>query len=135
MRLKSVFICLAIFLLSMCSSAPKGGQEYVSQYSVRYENVSRDEIWTASLKSIQDIQFTIRREIEDKGLIDALDEKGSTPESSPPIMSVMLIEEEGKIKVNCLVVCSGRIAEPAEIQDYVAQFFDALNKNLENDAP
>jgi len=135
MRLKCLFVCVSVFFLSSCASSPKRSLEYVSQYSVRFENVSRDALWTAALKSVRDMEFKVRREIKSKGFIDAQAEKPQTPDSYPPVMSIILLEEGGGVKVNCLVAYSEKIPETDGKEGYVALFFDALNKNLEKDSP
>ncbi|MGB6864581.1 MAG: hypothetical protein WBE11_02730, partial [Candidatus Aminicenantaceae bacterium] len=94
-----------------------------------YANVYFNDVWTAAEKSIADLELTVKNQIKDKGLIDA--EIPSTEGGSEAVLlSVMIVEEMERIKVDCIVVIAGQEPQPERSLWYVKQFFAALEKNL-----
>jgi type IV secretory pathway TraG/TraD family ATPase VirD4 len=129
MRLKILLSGLVIISLLCCSSGQNGLTEVVSQEFNVYANVYFNDVWTAVEKSIAELEFTVKNQIKDKGLIDA--EIPSTEEGSEAILlSAMIIEEMERIKVDCIVVLAGQEPQPERSLWYVKQFFAALEKNL-----
>ncbi len=129
MRLKILLSGLVIISLLCCSSGQNGLTEVVSQEFNVYPNVYFNDVWTAVEKSIAELEFTVKNQIKDKGLIDA--EIPSTEEGSEAILlSAMIIEEMERIKVDCIVVLAGQEPQPERSLWYVKQFFAALEKNL-----
>jgi hypothetical protein len=119
-----------LLLYICCSSNPDKIPEIVSQRSVYFHNISFTDIWTATENSFGNINFTVTEKIREKGLYDAEGELAPS-QSPPPLMSVMIIEEIDRIKVDCIVVLSGRDIDPEMSRDYVDQFFNALARNIE----
>jgi len=84
------------------------------------------------MMSIQEIGFMLREVIKDKGLLDAVGESESSPDISPPILNVIIIQELGQIKVNCLALMTGDQGSSQTTLGYVQSFFDTLDNYLKN---
>lgn len=129
MKLKILLSGLVILSSLCCSSGQSGLTEVVSQEFKVYTNVFFNDVWTAAEKSIADLDFTVRHQIKDKGLIDAVipaDMEGS----DAVLLSAMIVEEMERIKVDCIVVLTGQAPQPERSLWYVKQFFAELEKNL-----
>lgn len=129
MKLKLLLSGLVIVSLMSCSSGQGGLTEVVSQEFNVYANVYFNDVWAAVGKSITDLDFTVKDQIKDKGLIDA--EIPAVEEGSESVLlSVMVIEQMDRIKVDCIVVLAGLEPQPERSLRYVKQFFTELEKNL-----
>jgi hypothetical protein len=129
MKLKILLSGLVIVSLLCCSSGQNALTEVVSQEFNVYANVYFNDVWTAAEKSIADLDFTVKNQIKDKGLIDA--EILAVVEGSEAVLlSAMIVEEMERIKVDCIVVLAGQEPQPERCLWYVKQFFVELEKNL-----
>jgi hypothetical protein len=129
MRLKILLSGLVVFSLLCCSSGQTGLTEVVSQEFNVYANVYFNDVWSAAEKSIADLDFTVKNQIKDRGLIDA--EIPSVEEGAEAVLlSAMIVEEMERIKVDCIVVLAGLEPQPERSLWYVKQFFAELEKNL-----
>lgn len=129
MRLKILLCGLVIVSMLCCSSGQNSLTEVVSQEFNVYANVYFNDVWTAAEKSIADLDFAVKNQIKDKGVIDA--EIPSIEEGSEAVLlSAMIVEEMERIKVDCIVVIAGQEPQPERSLWYVKQFFAALEKNL-----
>ena len=129
MRLKLLLCSLVIVSLMCCSSGQSGLTEVVSQEFNVYANVYFNDVWTAVEKSIADLNFSVKNQIKERGLIDA--EIPAVVESGDAVLlSAMIVEEMDRIKVDCIVVLAGLEPQPERSLWYVKQFFAELEKNL-----
>lgn len=129
MKLKLLLSGLVIVSLMSCSSGQSGLTEVVSQEYNVYANVYFNDVWAAVEKSIADLDFTVKNQIRDKGLIDA--EIPAVEEGSESVLlSAMIVEQMDRIKVDCIVVLAGLEPQPERSLWYVKQFFTELEKNL-----
>lgn len=129
MKLKILLSGLVVVSLLCCSSGQNALTEVVSQEFNVYANVYFNDVWTAAEKSIADLDFTVKNQIKDKGLIDA--EIPAVVEGSDAVLlSAMIVEEMERIKVDCIVVLAGQEPQPERSLWYVKQFFVELEKNL-----
>lgn len=129
MKLKILLCGLVTVSLLCCSSGQSGLTEVVSQEFNVYANVYFNDIWSAVEKSIAELDFTVKNQIKDRGLIDA--EIPAAEEGSEAVLlSVMIVEEMDRIKVDCIVVLAGLEPQPERSLWYVKQFFAGLEKNL-----
>lgn len=129
MKLKILLSGLVIVSLLCCSSGQNVLTEVVSQEFNVYANVYFNDVWTAAEKSIADLDFTVKNQIKDKGLIDA--EIAAVVEGSEAVLlSAMIVEEMERIKVDCIVVLAGQEPQLERSLWYVKQFFVELEKNL-----
>jgi hypothetical protein len=129
MRSKLLLSTLVIVSLMCCSSGQEGLTEVVSQEFNVYANVYFSDVWTAVEESIAELNFTVKNQIKDRGLIDA--EIPAVEEGQDSVLlSAMIVEEMERIKVDCIVVLAGLEPQPERSLWYVKQFFAALEKNL-----
>lgn len=105
-------------------------QKAESKFNVSYTDFSFDEVWSAAMKAVDDIEFTIRKMIKESGFIYAEGRRNPSPLYLPPHMNVIIREENGRINVNCHVVLPGQITDFEASKRYVRWFFKDLNKNL-----
>jgi hypothetical protein len=129
MRLKLLLFGLVIVSLMCCSSGQSGLTEVVSQEFNVYANVYFNDVWTAAEKSIAELNFSVKNQIKDRGLIDA-EIPASGDEGEAVLLSAMIVEEMDRIKVDCIVVLAGLEPQPERSLWYVKQFFSELEKNL-----
>ncbi len=95
-----------------------------------YEDRTFDEVWNASVRALDDIDFTIDSVDRETGFIAA--ERGRhTLQSAPPRLSIMIEDMGDKISVRC------RILQKEQYFDIfgfgrktVRDFLTALNMNL-----
>jgi hypothetical protein len=132
MRIKIIELVLTLLLVASCASKQEQSPEYISQNSKFYESSSFAEVWSSSMRSIEELGFMIREAIRDKGLLDAIYEDESAPDSPPSLLNVMIIQELGQIKVNCLALMSGDQGNYQTTLAYVQDFFTYLEKYLKN---
>ena len=129
MKLKFLLCSLVIVSLMCCSSGQSGLTEVVSQEFNVYANVYYNDVWAAVEKSIAELNFSIKNQIKDRGLIDA--EIPAVEETGDAVLlSAMIVEEMDRIKVDCIVVLAGLEPQPERSLWYVKQFFTELEKNL-----
>ncbi|MGD8538538.1 MAG: hypothetical protein PVI66_07455 [Candidatus Aminicenantes bacterium] len=129
MRSKLFLFSLVIVSLICCSSGQKGLTEVVSQEFNVYANVYFNDVWTAAEKSIAELNFSVKNQIKERGLIDA--EMPAADEGGESILlSAMIVEEMDRIKVDCIVILAGLEPQPERSLWYIKQFFEELEKNL-----
>lgn len=105
------------------------------QEAIYYENYSFDEVWTASLKALTDIGYSVKESYREMGMIFAQGNPNpSRPfieQEKPPNMNITTSEENGRIKLDCQVVVSTALVDAIEIRKVdMNLFLEALNKNL-----
>jgi hypothetical protein len=104
-------------------------QQIVNQDTTFLDNHGFDEVWEASLKAVNDIDFTIDSVDKDAGFISA--ESGMRVfESSPPRLSIFIKEMNGKVRVDCRVLQKEHIDLGGHGKKTVRNFMTALNMNL-----
>jgi hypothetical protein len=129
MKLKILLSGLVIVSLLCCSSGQNSLTEVVSQEFNVYANVYFNDVWSAAEKSIADLDFTVKNQIKDRGLIDA-EIPAAVEGQDAVLLSAMIVEEMERIKVDCIVVLAGQEPQPERSLWYVKQFFAELEKNL-----
>jgi hypothetical protein len=104
-------------------------QQIVNQDMTFLDNHGFDEVWEASLKAVNDIDFTIDSVDKTAGFISA--ESGMRVfESSPPRLSIFIKEMNGKVRVDCRVLQKEHIDLGGHGKKTVRDFMTALNMNL-----
>jgi len=132
MRIKIIGLALVLLFIASCASKQEKILEYISQDTKFYESSSFEDVWKSSMRSIEELGFMIREAIKDRGMLDAIGEHESTPDIAPPIINVMIIQELGQIKVNCLALMPGDQDNSQTTLSYVQIFFEKLDKYLKN---
>ncbi len=82
------------------------------------------------MKSVDDTGFMVRNTTKKIGLIQAVAKINPEPHYSPPLMNVVIKEEEQRIDVNFHVELPGQRDETGKRRDYANRFFKALRRNL-----
>lgn len=104
-------------------------QQIINQDMTFLDNHGFDEVWEASLKAVNDIDLTIDSVDKAAGFISA--ESGMRVfESSPPRLSIMIKEMNGKVRVDCRVLQKEHIDLGGHGKKTVRDFMTALNMNL-----
>lgn len=132
MRIKTIALIFVLLFSASCASNQKQTREYISQETKFYAGLLFDDVWKSSMQSIEQIGFIIREAIKDKGLLDAIYEDESAPDNRPSLLNVMIIEELGQIKVNCLALMPSEQGNSKTTLAYVQDFFTYLEKYLKN---
>jgi hypothetical protein len=132
MRIKIIGLALALLFVTSCASNPDQRSEYISQDTRYYESSSFEEIWISAMRSIEELGFMIREAMKEKGLLDAIYESESESDVPPPILNVMIIQELGQIRVNCLALMPGDQGNFQTTLSNVQSFFENLDKHLKN---
>ena len=129
MRLKLLLISLMVVSLMYCSSGQNSLTEVVSQEFNVYANVYFNDVWSAAEKSIAELNFSVKNQIKDRGLIDA-ELPAAGDEGEAILLSIMIVEDMDRIKVDCIVILAGLEPQPERSLWHVKQFFAELEKNL-----
>lgn len=118
-----------LFLLG-CASLHDRDQTEIFMKSKSYIRHSFDEVWSAALQSIDEIDFVVRKGAKEIGFIHALAKLNPDPRYLPAHMNVIIREENGRIDVNFHIELPGQRDETGKRKSYANQFFKALKKNL-----
>jgi len=95
-----------------------------------YENRTFDEVWNASVRALDDIDFTIDSVDRETGFIAA--ERGRhTLQNAPPRLSIMIDDLGDKISVRCRMLQKEQYIDIFGFgRKTVRDFLTALNMNL-----
>ena len=122
--MKKLWVILLVLVFISCVKHP------IKLEATYLENRTFEEVWNASVKAINDIEFIVDSMDKEAGFIAA--ERGRhLLERSPPKLSIMIQEVGGKVYVDCkaqkkeLFIDIGGTAKKA-----VRKFMIALNQNL-----
>jgi len=117
------WLVLLIFAFASCT------QQIINQDMTFLDKHTFDEVWEASIKAVDDIEFTIDSIDKETGFISA--ESGRRVfESNPPRMSIMITEMNSKVSVDCKVLQKEYIDLGGHGMKTVRNFMTALNMNL-----
>jgi hypothetical protein len=95
------------------------------------ENRSFEEVWEASIRAVNDIEFTIDGVDKEAGFIGA--ERGSHPlgGDAPPRLSIMIREYDRRVRVDCKVLQKEQFIDVFGMGRKIGRdFMVALNQNL-----
>ncbi|MDH4219295.1 MAG: hypothetical protein OEY18_03205 [Candidatus Aminicenantes bacterium] len=120
-------ILLALLILACVSCL----NQTVKTETAFLENRTFDEVWRASIKAVNDIEFTIDSIDKETGFIGA--ERGRHPlgGDAPPRLSIMIREYESSVSVDCKVLQKEQFIDVMGMgKKIVREFMVALNQNL-----
>ena len=122
--MKKFWVILLILVFISCV------KQTIKQEATFLENYTFEEVWNASIKAINDIEFIVDSMDKDAGFIAA--ERGMRLfEKSPPRLSVMIKEVGGKVYVDCKVLKKEQYIDiGGTAKKAVRKFMIALNQNL-----
>lgn len=95
------------------------------------KNRTFEEVWEASIKAVNGIEFTIDSLDKEAGFIGA--ERGSHPlgGDAPPRLSIMLKKYDRDVSVDCKVLQKEQFVDALGMgKKIVREFMIALNQNL-----
>lgn len=130
MRLKTLGLGFILLVLISCASLHQNDPIDIYQKTQSYKKFSFDDVWSAALRSIDEIDFTVRNATKEIGLIHAEAKINPDPRFLPPLMNVIIREENSRIDVNFHIELPGQRDDTGKRRSYVNQFFKALKKNL-----
>ena len=124
--MKKMFICLLVLCLVSCI------QQTIKTESLFLDGYTFDEVWVASIRSIDDIGFTVDSMDKSAGFIGA--ESGTNiGQEVPPRLSIMITEVRGKVYVDCKVLQKEQYIDLfGHGERTIRKFKTALNMNLNN---
>jgi len=117
--------------LVCCVSLREKDQTEIFMKSESYRSHSFDEVWSAALQSIEEIDFIVRKASKEIGFIHALAKMNPDPSYLPPHMNVIIRAENMRIDVNFHIELPGQTDETGKRKSYADQFFKALKRNLD----
>lgn len=130
MNRKTLGIGFVLLVLAGCASVPLGDPVEIYQRTRSYKKYSFDDVWSAALRSVDDIGFIVRNTTKKVGLIQAVAKVNPEPRYVPPLMNVVIKEEDQRIDVNFHVELPGQRDESGMRRSYSNRFFKALRRNL-----
>lgn len=122
--MKKFWLILVVLVLVSCV------KQTIKQEATFLENHTFEEVWNASLKAINDIEFIVDSMDKEAGFIAA--ERGRHIfEKAPPRLAVMVKEVGGDFYVDCKVLTKEQYIDLGGIgKKTVRNFMIALNQNL-----
>ena len=122
--MKKFWLILVVLVLVSCV------KQTIKQEATFLENHTFEEVWSATIKAINDIEFTVDSMDKEAGFIGA--ERGRHVfEKAPPRLSVMIKEVGGKVYVDCKVLTKEQYVDIGDTgRKTVRKFIIALNQNL-----
>lgn len=123
--MKKFWLILVVLALVSCV------KQTIKQEATFLENHTFDEVWNASIKAINDIEFTVDSMDKEAGFIAAERGRKAFVENAPPRLSVMIKEVGGKVYVDCKVLQKNQYIDLGGTgRKTVRNFMIALNQNL-----
>ena len=122
--MKKLWVILLVLVFISCV------KQNIKQEATFLENHTFEEVWNASIKAINDIDFVVDSMDKDAGFIAA--ERGRHVfEKASPRLSVMIKEVGGKVYVDCKVLQKEQYIDLGGTgKKTVRRFMIALNQNL-----
>lgn len=122
-KILTILLVSLVLLLVTCT------QQIIKQEMTFLESHTFNEVWEASIKAVNDIEFTIDSLDKDAGFIAA--ESGrQVGQKYPPRLAIMIKEVGGKISVDCKVLQKDLVDVFGHTNKTVRKFMTALNLNL-----
>ena len=122
--MKKFWLILVVLVLVSCV------KQTIKQEATFLENHTFEEVWNASIKAINDIEFIVDSMDKEAGFVGA--ERGRHVfEKDPPRLAVMVKEVGGNVYVDCKVLTKEQYIDLGGIgKKTVRKFMIALNHNL-----
>jgi hypothetical protein len=129
-NLRALGLGFILIALIGCAALHQNDPIDIYQKMQSYRNVSFDDVWSAALKSIDEIEFMVRNATKEIGLIQAVAKMNPDPRYLPPRMNVIIRKENSRIDVNFHIELPGQRDDSGKRRSTANQFFKALKKNL-----
>lgn len=120
---KLLMILLVLALVCCVNQTVRTGATFLDDHTF-------DEVWAASIKAVNDIDFTIDSVDIEAGFIGA--ESGRhIGQDAPPRLSIMITEARGRVYVDCKVLQKEQYIDIfGHGKKTIRKFMTALNMNL-----
>lgn len=118
---------LAVLILAGLSCI----NQTVRTESTFLDGYTYDEVWEASIRAVNDIDFTIDGMDAEAGFIGAESGPHILSGDAPMRLSIMIRQSSGRVSLNCRVLQKELIVDVFGVgKKIVRDFFSALNRNL-----
>lgn len=130
MKIKT--LCLGFILLALigCASVHRDDSIDIYQKTQSYKKRSFDDVWSAAIRSIEEMEFIVRSTTKRIGLIHAEAKMDPDPHYLPTLINVIIKQENSTIDVNFHIELPGQRDETGKRRTFANRFFKALRKNL-----
>jgi hypothetical protein len=121
-------LLLALLILACVSCL----NQTVNVETTFLKNRTFDEVWEASIKAVNDIEFTIDSIDKEAGFIGAERGRHVLGGDAPPRMSVLVKENDRSVSVDCKVLQKEQFIDVLGMgKKIIREFMIALNQNLD----
>jgi len=129
-KLKTLGLGFILLTFMGCASLHRDDPIDIYQKTQSYRNFSFDDVWSAALRSVDDIEFVVRKATKKIGFIQAVAKMNPDPRFLPPLMNVIIKEDNRRIDVNFNIELPGQRDDTGQRRAFANQFFKSLKKNL-----
>lgn len=130
MKLKHLGLGFLLLALISCATLRQDDPIDIYKRTQSYKNISFDEVWSAALRSIDEIGFMVRSATKKSGLVQAVAKMNADQKYLPPLMNIVINDRYGRIEVNFHIEFPGQRDDSGKRRTYSNRFFKALRKNL-----
>ena len=130
MKLKTIALGFLLLALIGCASVYRDEPIDIYQKTQSYKNRPYGVVWSAALRSIDDIGFMVRSAVKKSGLIQAVAKANPDPRFLPPLMNIVITSGDGRVDVNFHIELPGQRNNKGTRRKLANQFFKALRRNL-----
>lgn len=130
MKFKTLGLGFVLLALAGCATVHRDDPIDIYPKTQSYRQYSFDDIWTAALRSTDDIGFIVRKATKKVGLIHAEAKTNPDPRYVLPRMNVIIKDRMGKVEVNFHIEFPGQRNNTGKRRTLANRFFKALRKNL-----
>ena len=130
MKIKTLGLGFLLLSLIGCASVYRDEPIDIYQKTRSYKSRSFNEVWSATLRSIDEMGFIVRSATKRSGLIHAVAIRNPDPQFLPPRMNVVIKDVEHRIEVNFHIELPGQRNNTGKRRKFANQFFKALRRNL-----
>ncbi len=123
--MKKFWLILVVLVLVSCV------KQTIKQEATFLENHTFEDVWNASIKAINDIEFTVDSMDKEAGFMGAERGRKAFVEKAPTRLAVMIPEVGGKVYVDCKILKKNQFIDIGGVgKKTVRKFMIALNQNL-----
>jgi hypothetical protein len=128
--LKTMGIGFIVLAMIGCATLHRDEPVDIFQRTQSFKKFSFDEVWSAAMISVEEVDFMVRSAKKEIGLIHAEAITNPDPRYLSPLMNVIIREEDGRIDVNFHIELPGQRDESGKRRAFAARFFKSLKRNL-----
>ena len=126
MRTRVFIVGIISLLLLSCATS----MQVKKQKNFSYNEYSFETVWSAAIRAVMDIGYSIKSSDKNGGIIFAQGQAVFIADEAPLNLSILIKEENGKTNIDCQVVIPGAAFDAIGINKEMEKFMVALNRNL-----